>query len=150
MKLLIFVILLSPWFLSSLLFPFNPIFYQSLLKPFFTPPGIIFIVTWPILFITITFSFYLILKHDKLNKNYLFYYLLNYILNQSFNLFFFYLNNLTLTLYNIFLLLASTVILYFQTYKINKKYSYLLIPYVLWICFATILFTSIYFLNQPM
>lgn len=147
MSIIIYIIFLLPWFISSLLFPFNKIFYNSISLPIFTPPNYIFAIIWPILYILITLSFFLCLKKDKLNRNYLFAYFLNYILNQSFSMFFFYFNNLTLTLYSTILLLMSTVLLYTETKKINKVSSYLLIPYLLWCIFGTILFTIVFFIN---
>lgn len=142
-----FILLLLPWSLSSILFPFNQSFYNSLNLPNFTPPNYVFIIVWSIIYFLITISFFLILKKDKLNSNYIFAFLLNYILNQSFSLFFFYLNNLTLTLYTTIMLFASTIYLFFETKKINKISSYLLIPYLLWCSFGVILFTTVFFLN---
>ncbi len=147
MNFIIYLVILIPWFISSLLFPFNAIFYQTLKLPFFNPPGIVFAIVWPILYILIALSFYLLLKKELINRNYLFAYLLNFILNQSFSLFFFYLNNLTLTLYDTILLFFSTIYLLWETKKLSKTSFYLLIPYMLWITFATILYTTIYFIN---
>ena len=147
MKILTYIIILIPWFISGILFPFNPEFYQTLNLPFFNPPGLVFAIVWPVLYILIALSFYLILKKDDINKNYLFAYLLNYILNQTFSLFFFYLNNLSFTLYNIILLFFSTIYLLIETKKVNKVSFYLLIPYMLWVIFATILYTTIFFMN---
>ena len=147
MNFIIYLIILIPWFISSLLFPFNASFYQTLKLPFFNPPGIVFAIVWPILYILIALSFYLLLKKELINRNYLFAYLLNFILNQSFSLFFFYLNNLTLTLYDTILLFFSTIYLLWETKKLSKTSFYLLIPYMLWIIFATILYTTIYFIN---
>ena len=147
MKFLIYLITLIPWFLSSLIFPFNKDFYNTLNLPFFNPPGIVFAIIWPILYVLIALSFYLILKKGINNGKYLICYLINYILNQCFSLFFFYLNNLTLTLYNTILLFFSTIILLLETKKVNKTSFYLLIPYMLWIIFATILYVTIFFIN---
>ena len=147
MKIIIYILILIPWFLSSIIFPYNSSFYQTLNLPFFNPPGIVFAIVWPILYILIALSFYLILKNDKLNKSYIFAYLINYILNQAFSMFFFYFNNLSLTLYDTILLFFSTIYLVIETKKINKVSFYLLIPYLLWIIFATILYTTVFFLN---
>ena len=147
MNIIIFLIILFPWFLSGILFPYNAEFFNSLNRPWFTPPPIIFAVIWPILYFLIALSFYLIIKNNKQSKNYLFSYLLNYILNQTFSLFFFYLNNLSLTLYNILFLFISTIYLLIKSKLANKTSFYLLIPYLLWIIFATILFTTIFFIN---
>ncbi len=147
MNFLIYFIILIPWFISSLLFPFNAGFYQTLNLPVFNPPGIVFAIVWPILYILLALSFFFILKKNKMNKNYLFAYLLNYILNQAFSLFFFYLNNLTFTLYDTVLLFFSTIYLLIETKKANRTSFYLLIPYMLWIIFATILYITIFFIN---
>ena len=144
---LIYIVSLIPWFISSILFPFNQNFYQTLNLPVFNPPGIVFAIIWPILYILIALSFFLILKNKEVTKSYMFAYLVNYILNQSFSLFFFYLNNLTLTLYNTILLFLSTIYLLIETKKVNKTSFYLLIPYLIWIIFATILYGTIYFIN---
>ena len=69
MKFLIYFIILIPWFISSLLFPFNAEFYQTLNLPFFNPPGLVFAIVWPILYALIALSFYLILKKNEINKN---------------------------------------------------------------------------------
>ncbi len=147
MAILTFLSILVPWFLSSIVFPFNPEFYNNLNLPNFTPPNIIFAIVWSIVYILIALSIYLILKQNKGNKSYLFSILTNYIFNQSFSLFFFYFQNLTLTLYTIFLLLASTIYFIKETKKISNTSFYLLIFYLLWVIFATILFTTIYFTN---
>lgn len=147
MAILTFLSILVPWFLSSIVFPFNPEFYNNLNLPNFTPPNIIFAIVWSIVYILIALSIYLILKQNKGNKSYLFSILTNYIFNQSFSLFFFYFQNLTLTLYTIFLLLASTIYFIKETKKISNTSFYLLIFYLLWVIFATILFTTIYFIN---
>ena len=144
MKILSYFIILLPWFISGILFPFNPEFFKTLNLPFFNPPGIVFAIVWPVLYILIALSFYLIFRKDDINKNYLFAYLLNFILNQTFSLFFFYLNNLTFT---IVLLFFSTIYLLIETKKVNKVSFYLLIPYMLWVIFATILYTTIFFIN---
>ena len=147
MAILTFLSILVPLFLSSIVFPFNPEFYNNLNLPNFTPPNIIFAIVWSIVYILIALSIYLILKQNKGNKSYLFSILTNYIFNQYFSLFFFYFQNLTLTLYTIFLLLASTIYFIKETKKISNTSFYLLIFYLLWVIFATILFTTIYFIN---
>ncbi len=147
MKFIIYILILLPWFLSSILFPFDQNFYQSLTFPNFTPPNFVFIIVWPILYILIALSFYILIKKNLINRSILFYYLLNYILNQSFSLFFFYLNNLALTLYTTILLLVSTIFLLISIKKVNKCSFYLLIPYLLWNIFGTILYLAVFFMN---
>lgn len=147
MTYILFLVILFLWLISGILFPFDSLFYYSLNLPKFTPPSILFAIIWPILYFLLTLSFFIILKKDKVNRHYLFAYILNYILNQSFSLFFFYQKNLILTFYDIILLLFSIIYLLKETKKVNKISFYLLLPYLLWTIFATILFGTIYFIN---
>ena len=64
-KIICFAFLLIPWFVSSILFPFDAGFYNSLNLPSITPPKFIFIIIWPILFTLITITVYRILKKES-------------------------------------------------------------------------------------
>ena len=66
-KIFKFIVFLVPWFISSLLFKSDTIFYKSLNKPVFAPPGIVFPIVWTILYILIAISIYLIFKDNKLS-----------------------------------------------------------------------------------
>ena len=55
-KIICFLMLLIPWFVSSILFPFDAGFYNSLYLPKITPPKFVFVIIWPILFILITIT----------------------------------------------------------------------------------------------
>ena len=90
-KIICFLILLIPWFVSSILFPFDAGFYNSLNLPSITPPKFIFIIIWPILFTLITITVYRILKKDNLNNDYLYILIMNFIGVETYSLFFFYL-----------------------------------------------------------
>ena len=65
-KIFIFILILIPWFLSSLV-PIDKTFYDSLLLPFFTPPAIFFGIAWSITYFMIALSIYQILKHYNFN-----------------------------------------------------------------------------------
>ena len=64
-KIIVFLIILSLWFLSSVFFPFDAGFYNSLNLPAFTPPKILFSIIWPVIFILITITIYSIIKKDN-------------------------------------------------------------------------------------
>ena len=85
-KIIKYISILLPWFIGGLLFKTNSIFYKSLNKPFFAPPGYLFAIIWPILYILIALSIY----HMKnKNKEYLKALIINYFTNQIFSFFFF-------------------------------------------------------------
>lgn len=145
-KIIVFLIILSLWFFSSVFFPFDAGFYNSLNLPAFTPPKILFSIIWPIIFILITITIYSIIKKDNQTKDYLYILIINYILIETYNLFFFYFNNLFLSLVNVTFTLVSSIFLTLETKKLTKNW-YLLILYNVWSLYAFILMTTIYLSN---
>lgn len=144
-KIFKFLLFLLPWFLSSL-FMKNVNFYKSLTLPFFAPPPILFAIVWPILYLLIAISIYKISK-IACSKEYKYFLIANYIFNQSFIFLFFNLKSIILGTLSSILSLITAIFLFLETKKIDKKTSYLLIPYLIWLIFASILSISILFLN---
>lgn len=144
-KIFKFLLFLLPWFLSSL-FMRNVNFYKSLNLPFFAPPPILFAIVWPILYLLIAISIYKINKIG-FSKEYKYFLITNYIFNQSFTFLFFNLKSIILGTLSSILSLITAIFLFLETKKSNKKTSYLLIPYLIWLIFASILSISILFLN---
>lgn len=143
-KFINFIFLLLPWFIGGLLFESDQIFYKTLNKPSFAPPGYVFGIIWPILYILIAISIYKI--KDK-NKDYLKALIINYFSNQVFNFFFFSIKSPFIALIDTIVVLISSLFLYLESRKDNKISSRLLIPYILWNIYATILIISIYIMN---
>ncbi|MDO4963707.1 MAG: TspO/MBR family protein [bacterium] len=148
-KIFKFLILLLPWFLGGLIFKTDTIYYKSLNKPFFAPPSIIFPIVWTVLYILIAISLYLIYKDNNykntkdLNKSLL----INYFSNQVFTFLFFIVKSPFLALVDTIIVLISSLYLYSEAKTYNKTSSKLLIPYIIWNIFASILIISIFFLN---
>ena len=118
----------------------NSEWYNSI-KPNITPPGFVFPIVWSILYLFIFISMYLSInqasKKEKIKLWTLF--VINLILNTFWSYFFFYSKNPPLAFVDIILMLVSTLILLKETHKISKTSFYLLVPYFLWIGFASIL-----------
>lgn len=148
-KILKFILILIPWFIGGLLFKSDTVFYKSLNKPVFAPPSILFPIVWTILYILIAISIYLILKDNKLkdNPNYTKTLLINYVSNQIFSFLFFTLKSPFLALIDTFIVLISSLFLYYESKELNKISAKLLIPYIIWNIFATILIIFIFFMN---
>lgn len=148
-KILKFTILLFPWFISSLLFKSDNIFYKGLNKPLFAPKPIVFPIVWTILYILIAISIYLVFKNNnfKNTSSYNKSLLINYFSNQIFTFLFFTLKSPFLALIDTFIVLLSTLFLYYDSKSLNKTSSKLLIPYIIWNLFATILIIFIFFMN---
>lgn len=148
-KIFKFLIIALPWFIGGLIFRSDTIFYKSLNKPVFAPPSIVFPIVWTILYILIAISIYLIYKDNyykdipSYNKTLL----INYFSNQIFSFLFFTIKSPFLALIDTIIVLISSLFLYYESKELNKTSSKLLIPYIFWNVFATILIISIFFMN---
>ena len=123
--------------------------YKLINKPFFNPPNWIFSPVWTILFIMIGVSFYLVWEKDfgKNKKQTLIVYGMQIGLNFLWSILFFGLRNPLLGLIEIIILWCTILFNILIFHKINKTAGYLLIPYILWVSFATILNLAIFILN---
>jgi len=123
--------------------------YNTLNKPSWNPPNWIFAPVWTTLFTFMGIASYLIWQNKKnpFSKKALDLYSIHLILNILWSVFFFGLKNPLLALVEIVFLWLIILILIFKFYKINKTAAYLMIPYLAWVSFATILNASIVFLN---
>ncbi|MDD2985392.1 TspO/MBR family protein [Flavobacterium sp.] len=126
--------------------------YVTLEKPFFNPPNWLFAPAWTTLYILMGISAGIIWsKMDnmpKLVKKALWVFAIQLILNALWSFLFFGMQNPLLALIEILLLW----LLIFETMKVFKPIdslaSKLLIPYILWVSFATLLNASIWWLNK--
>lgn len=115
--------------------------YKSLKKPSWFPPGYAFGIAWTIIYILFALSWY---RVPKLN----YIYLLNLLFNVLWCFVFFYKNMYNTAFY---ILLTLNVILLAQiglVYRVDSISAYMLIPYLIWTCFASYLNYSINDLNK--
>ncbi|WP_445721921.1 TspO/MBR family protein [Flavobacterium sp.] len=143
---------LAAGYLSSLVTQANiETWYPTIKKPVFNPPNWVFAPVWTLLFIMMGIAAGLVwdkLKENReLVKKGLFLFTIQLLLNIFWSYIFFSLKNLLLATIEIVLLL----LIIFETYtvfkKVDKLAGRLLIPYLVWVSFATLLTASIYFLN---
>lgn len=138
------------WLISSL-FTINSIsdWYTTLEKPSFNPPNWIFWPAWTILYILMWISFFLIWrkKYAKHKKRLFTIYFTQLFFNFTWSIVFFYLESPFLWLINILILLVLIVYNIKIFSKTSKLSWILLVPYLLWVTFATILNFSIFILN---
>ncbi len=127
-----------------------PTWYQSLNKPFFSPPNWIFGPVWTILYIMMGVSLYLVTSEKKkmIRQKAIQIFAVQLILNISWSIIFFGLRNPVLAFVNILFLWIAIFLTIKSFNKINKLAGNLLIPYLLWVSFATILNLSIVILNH--
>lgn len=147
-KIILFVITLIPWFLSGF-FIRDTTFYETLTKPPFAPPAFLFGIVWTILFILLALSITIIYSSYRPSeiRSYTKALIFNYIFNQLFTILFFGFHNIFLGFVDTVAVFLTSLFVYYETKELNQKASKLLIPYVFWCLFATILSMTIYFLN---
>lgn len=129
-----------------------PNWYATLIKPSFAPPSWLFGPVWSVLYILIAVAFIKTLKLSKnkkfkLAKNFLLVFVVNLLANFLFSPLQFGLQNNFLALIDILLVLGTLVWLVVKSYPKQKLIFGLLLPYLAWVSFATLLQISITWLN---
>lgn len=126
-----------------------PTWYATLNKPFFNPPNFIFGPVWTTLYTLMGVSLYLLwtAKESSIKDKALLYFYIQLGLNTLWSIIFFGFKNLEIALIEIVSLWIFILLTIITSYKVNKTAALLLIPYILWVSFASILNASIAYLN---
>lgn len=126
-----------------------PAWYATLNKPFFSPPNWVFGPVWTILYILMGISLYLVIsKKEKVkSKKGINMFLIQLVLNVLWSVIFFGMKNPALALVDILALWVAIILTIKSFSEINKLAGKLLIPYLLWVSFASILNLAIVLLN---
>lgn len=125
--------------------------YNSLKKFFLTPPNIVFVIVWSILYILMGIAAYRIYiknkEHYDDNGAY-FFYLIQLILNFMWSFIFFTFRLYGLSFIWIIILFIFVVITFIKFIRLDKIAGILLIPYMIWLVYAGILNYFIWFFNE--
>ncbi|MFZ1721479.1 MAG: TspO/MBR family protein [Microgenomates group bacterium] len=127
-----------------------PNWYQYLNKPFFAPPNWVFGPVWTILYFLMGVSLYLVWQQGiskKENQTALKYFAAQLGLNFLWSPIFFGLRSPGLGLIVILAMWVMIVMTIKKFYPLSKWAAYLLVPYLLWVSFATLLNAGILILN---
>jgi translocator protein len=125
-------------------------FYNTLMKPNLNPPNWVFPIVWTILFALIGLTGYYIwnfYKSDLYRKIFAALYAVNGIFVYLWSYVFFEKQNISGALYVIVAMIILIELMILTALKTNHRASYLLIPYFLWVLFATYLNTTLITLN---
>jgi len=121
-----------------------PTWYTSLNKPFFSPPNWVFGPVWTILYIMMGASLYLVWIKAKVPAVFW----VQLVLNALWSIIFFGMRNPALAFVDIIALWIAIFLTIKYFYKINKLAGQLLLPYLLWVSFASVLNFFIWQLNH--
>ena len=107
--------------------------YLSLDKSELNPPGYVFGIVWPILYILMAISAYITLQ-----KVYQLFYI-QLLFNTAWSWIFFYFQLPLIALVDIYVLIIINIYILFKMLNISNIAGYLYIPYIVWLCFASYL-----------
>lgn len=126
--------------------------YPTLIKPSWTPPDWIFGPVWSFLYIMIAVSGWLIYKSEYSHKRSvaLMLYAGQLVLNFIWSFLFFSLRSPILGLIDIVLLCLLIILTIISAWPVRPLASLLLIPYLMWVMYATALNAGIWLLNDAL
>ena len=111
----------------------NDVWYQALIKSPLNPPGYVFGIVWPILYLLMSISAFRTFNETK-NL-----FLIQLLFNALWSWLFFAFQMPLVALLNIWLLIYLNIKINLKMYYIDKLSGLLFIPYVLWLFFASYL-----------
>jgi translocator protein len=146
------------------------IWYRSIEKPVFTPPDWVFPVVWPALYLLMGIAAWLVYRTPERRsrefwgegasyesmflpkrpsrKTALGVYGIHLVFNGLWSFLFFGLQMPGLAFVEILILLTLIIYTTRLFYRIRPSAGYLMLPYVLWVCFATVLNGTIWWMNM--
>jgi tryptophan-rich sensory protein len=127
-----------------------PVWYASLVKPYFTPPNWLFAPAWLTLYLLMAISAFIVWRTglDKRQVSVaLGIFVLQLVLNVLWSLAFFGLHSLLFGVIVILALWLAILLTIVRFFPISRAAGALLLPYIGWVTFAAILNISIWLLN---
>jgi len=131
--------------------PAIPGWYASLKKPAFSPPNWLFGPVWITLFLLMGISLFIVWRKGAdtpLVRSALMIFGIQLIFNVLWSVAFFGLRSPLSGLVVIVILWIAILLTIIQFSKVSELAAALLIPYIIWVSFASILNTSLYLLNR--
>ena len=121
--------------------------YSSLIKSGLNPPDWVFAPVWTTLYLFMTIAIWSAWHKNYKNLNLIFIYLAHLFFNTTWSIVFFVFHNILLALVNLIVLILFIVILIIKFKEVSRLSYYLMIPYLLWCCYALVLNSTLWYLN---
>lgn len=151
-----FIVSLVLCFIAGLVgsvFTFSAIsnWYGLLNRPSFAPPNWLFGPVWTTLYFLMGISLFLVWRKFSSEKKVgrsLILFFVHLFFNSTWSIVFFGLHQIFLALLVILVLWLMIIAVILNFYKIDKAAAYLLMPYLYWVTFASVLNYSFWLLNR--
>ena len=145
---LFFIITYSASFIGGMAtISFKEPWYSQLVKSNFNPPDWIFAPVWTTLYLMMTLAiwFYWHSKNREMNTVYI--YFIHIVFNATWSIVFFGLHQILLAFIVLMILIFLIIVLIIKFKRVNYVSTYLMIPYLLWSCYALFLNFNLYIFN---
>ena len=126
---------------------FKEPWYSLINKPTFNPPSWVFAPVWTTLYLMMTIAIWLFWHSRNKDMNTVYIYFIHIVFNTTWSIVFFGLHQILLALIVLLILIILIIILILKFKRVNKVSSYLMIPYLLWSCYALFLNFNLFILN---
>lgn len=121
--------------------------YETLRKPFFTPPNWLFGPVWTFLYISMAVAGWLVWRRTGFSGTPMALFAVQLALNLAWSMIFFGLQSPGLALAEILVLWTAILLTILAFSRISRPAGWLLVPYLAWVTFATALNAAIWLLN---
>jgi len=145
---LLFIITYSASFIGGLVtLNLKEPWYSQLIKSNYNPPDWVFAPVWTTLYFMMTLAIWFFWHSKKRDMKTMYIYFIHIVFNTTWSIIFFGLHEILLALIILMILifLIYTLILRFKS--VNSVSYYLMIPYLLWCCYALFLNINLLILN---
>ena len=145
---LFFIITFSASFIGSLAsISYKEPWYSELVKSNYNPPDWIFAPVWSTLYLMMTLAIWFFYHSKKRDMNTIYIYFIHIVFNTTWSIVFFGFHQILLALIVLLILISLIIILILRFKRINLASYYLMIPYLLWCCYALFLNFNLLILN---
>ena len=145
---LFFVITYSASFIGGMAtISFKEPWYSQLIKSNFNPPDWVFAPVWTTLYLMMTLAIWFYWHNKNREMNTVYIYFIHIVFNTTWSIIFFGLHQIFLALIVLVILIILIIVLIIKFKRVNYVSAYLMIPYLLWSCYALFLNFNLYILN---
>ena len=145
---LFFVITFSASFIGVLVsISLKEPWYSQLIKSNYNPPDWIFAPIWTTLYVMMTLAIWFFWHTKNRDINTVYIYFIHIAFNTTWSIVFFGLHQIFLAFVVLIILILLIIVLIIRFKRVNFVSYYLMIPYLLWCCYALFLNFNLLILN---
>ncbi len=145
---LFFIVTFSASFIGGLTtITYKEPWYSELIKSNYNPPDWIFAPVWTTLYLMMTLAIWFFWHSKNRDMNTVYIYFIHIAFNTTWSVVFFGFHQIFLALVVLIILILLIMTLIIKFKRVNFVSYYLMIPYLLWCCYALFLNLNILLLN---